>query len=68
MKESNASIKGGSNGSLGGATTADLKQGYMKQDDKLPSDYCDEDEESFLDELYEKPDGGFVGRPKGFER
>jgi len=68
MKESNAGIVGGSGGSLGEASTGDLKKGYTKQDVMLPEGYCDEGEETFISDLKEDSMEGFAGRPKGFER
>lgn len=58
MKESDAGITGGTAGSVSGFTKADLKRGYSDLQDKP-------------DEMYPvdpMPQGGFAGRPNGWER
>lgn len=59
LPESNASYTGGTNGSMGEATMADLKRGYTK-----PAPESSDDQPMF----YPETEGGFVGRPKGWER
>lgn len=61
IKQSNAAKVGGTNGSLGGATPADLERGYITSET---------DGESAAEEAAETvrmPDG-FVGRPMGWDR
>jgi len=64
MKDNGGSRSGGSNGSLDGATAADLDRGYS---DATPESEKLEDVAECCDP-FEKPEGGFVGRPSGWER
>jgi len=63
MKESNAGMTGGTNGALGGASATDLQKGF------IPEQPAVEKHEWDMPMLTEKPkEGGFVGRPEGWER
>lgn len=63
MKESNAGIHGGTNGALGGASMIDLQKGF------IPEQPAVEKHEWDMPMMTEKPkEGGFVGRPEGWER
>lgn len=58
IPESNKSYQGGTNGSMGDASQADLKRGYTKPqpETEQPMDF------------EPMQQGGFVGRPGGWER
>lgn len=61
IKESKASYKGGTNGSVTGVGQADLERGYT---DAGVDDYqTSEDHPTF-----EQQQGGFLKRPSGWER
>lgn len=63
MPESNAAINGGTAGSTGGASTADLKRGYTDAGESIPS------EDPYLTSPYfGEEKGGFLDRPRGWER
>lgn len=57
-RESNASLAGATAGSKAGASNADLKRGYTKAGPP-PDPFA---------EYPNPPEGGFVGRPLGWER
>jgi hypothetical protein len=62
IKQSNAGMTGGTNGSLGGAKASDLERGFIT-DSTEPghdSNELSKDEKPF--------EGGFVGRPTGWQR
>lgn len=58
LPESDASITGGTNGAVDGVSTAALKRGFSK----VPNP-----DEPYYSPFSEK-EGGFAGRPCGFER
>ncbi len=60
MGTSNAGITGATGGSAGGASMSDLKRGYTDCNDE--ADYP-----SYL-EPAAAPQGGFLNRPRGWER
>jgi len=64
MKDNGNGERGGSNGSLAGANTADLKRGYTECG-KPNGELHDVESTMSFDE---KPVGGFAGRPSGWER
>lgn len=66
MKDSGKSRSGGSNGSLDGASAADLEQGYSKLDTEGGKTLHDVEYEDIMP--FDSPKGGFVGRPDGRER
>lgn len=62
VPSSDASYRGGTAGSLSGASAADLKRGFTT--DNASQDYADK-----YGELPDEPlKGGFLGRAKGWER
>jgi len=64
MKATDNGITGGSNGSLGEATTSDLKKGFISQS---CDDYSENElMEHSIEEM--KEPRGFAGRPNGYER
>jgi len=63
MKDKGNGRKGGSNGALGGASSAELEAGYINMDDE------NMERDSDFDDMAEPMvRGGFAGRPHGFER
>lgn len=64
LKQSNAGMTGGTNGALGGASTTDLQNGFISEQPAIAKNEWD------IPMLHEeKPkEGGFVGRPEGWER
>lgn len=63
LKQSNAGITGGTNGSLGGASTTDLQNGFIPEQPAVTARDWE------MPMMTEKPkEGGFVGRPEGWER
>jgi len=64
MKDNGNGEKGGTNGSLNGATTADLKRGYTTSGDSSGNTLHEVSETEYPD----SPPGGFAGRPDGWER
>jgi len=63
MKDNGGSKKGCTKGSLGDASVADLDRGYS---DAEPKSQKLHDAASTMP--FESPEGGFVGRPDGWER
>lgn len=63
LKQSNASLIGGTGGSLGGASTSDLERGFMS--DEEPGESMAHERSETGEELMSE---GFVGRPGGWER
>lgn len=62
IPESAASYEGGTSGSMAGASAADLKRGFVR--DQTKQDYADK-----YDVLPEEDaPGGFLGRAHGWER
>lgn len=59
MKQSDAGISGGTAGSVNGFTRADLERGYCKDKDK---------DDPYMMTHEPMPQGGFAGRPNGWER
>jgi len=62
LKQSDAGITGGTNGALGGAGKADLENGYIKDTPAV------QDNPFGLGLFRPEKEGGFVGRPEGWER
>ena len=60
LKQSDASIVGGTNGSLNGLTKTDLERGYG---DAGVDEYANTESPTF-----EQQQGGFAKRPQGWER
>lgn len=58
MKESDVGIAGGTAGSVSGFTKADLKRGYSE----------DKPKDDWMTPAEPMPQGGFAGRPNGWER
>lgn len=64
IKQSNASMVGGTGGSLGGATASDLERGFTTCDKESAAE--ERAEEGEMDN--EPMEEGFVGRPMGWDR
>jgi hypothetical protein len=64
LPESSASTDGATKGSLGGASIADVKRGYSDASagDHMPDLQC------CCPMCVGEKQGGFLGRPQGFER
>jgi hypothetical protein len=63
MVTSDASIRGGTGGSLGGASEADLRRGYTDAEAPAP-----ERPDAPVPPWVEREPGGFLNRPRGWER
>lgn len=63
MKQSDAGITGGSASSTQGATKTELKEGYFN-----PCKGSKELDDVEMASPFDSQDGGFAGRPSGWER
>lgn len=63
LPESSGSTDGASGGSLGDATMADLKTGFIPE-----KNYSDANTDPVLNTYAPEPDSGFLNRPHGWER